>query len=79
MIGTCTLSAGIDSDQAQTEVDAQSETVGARIQTLPLQVVHTFTSSGQVVLACDDEISSGHWLWAKITALRVTSLSNVPG
>jgi len=79
MIGTCTLSAGIDSDQAQTEVDAQSETVGARIQTLPLQVVHTFTSSGQVILACDDEISSGHWLWAKITALRVTSLSNVPG
>ena len=39
-------------------------------QTLPLQVVHTFTSTGQVALACEDQLEAGHWLWAKITALR---------
>ena len=39
-------------------------------QTLSLQVVHTFTSTGQVALACEDQLEAGHWLWAKITALR---------
>jgi hypothetical protein len=77
-IATCSLSAGIDSDKAQTEVYAKDD-LGARIQTLPLQVVHTFTSSGQVDLACQDDIAAGHWLWAKITALRVGAVSNVPG
>jgi len=77
-IATCSLSAGIDSDQAQTEVYAK-DGVGARIQTLPLQVVHTFTGTGQVDLACQDQISAADWLWAKITALRVGAISNVPG
>jgi hypothetical protein len=82
IIATCSLMAGIDSDQAQAEVYGDGSAPpgqGARIETLPMQVVHTFTSTGQVDLACDDQISAGSWLWAKITAIRVGAISNVQG
>jgi hypothetical protein len=69
---TCTLAAGGDSDQAMVEMPA--------LATLPLQIVHTFPSNGgQAVLTCSGGDSYSFAKRAKITAIRVATLSNVAG
>jgi hypothetical protein len=67
---TCTLSAETDTDQAQTlmpkELDAAQP---SRVAMLPLQLIHTFGATGQVVLTCAP--SSAQFYDGKITAIRV--------
>jgi hypothetical protein len=74
----CTLTAGADFDQSEVESFIANHQ-GARVATLPLQVVHTFSSTGHADLFCGGLPRPGHWRFAKITALRIGKLSNVPG
>jgi hypothetical protein len=68
------LTAGGDVDTTPFDVDG----VAADDQALVvLQVVHSLTAAGQVVLACIDQgIGDLHVAYTKITAIRVAQLTN---
>jgi hypothetical protein len=73
----CTLIAGGDNDTAETEVSGTQYVAAA--STFNLQVVHTFASPGDVVLSCKTKTQSvGTWRNTKITAVRLSGLSNTP-
>ena len=75
----CTLSAGVDFDQARAGLDVNSSVLDTA--TVSMNVVHTFASPGTAVLECDEiESNADLRVWdAKITAIQVDSLSNAPG
>jgi len=76
---SCTLTAGSDMDTAKEEI-LVVPVGGARQATFPLQVVHSFASSGgSVALSCQEGPWTGAWQSATVTAIRVGSLSNVTG
>ncbi len=71
----CTLTAGGDFDTMPFDVDG--ETVDDD-EAVAMQVVHKFTSPGAVTLRCTDNgIGDVNANFTKITAVQVTSLSNV--
>jgi hypothetical protein len=76
---TCTLtSAGSDSDRSDIEATdgnygpgpAFTPAVSARLAMLPLQLLHTFDATGQVVMTC----LTDHFFfrYAKITAIKLS-------
>ena len=70
----CTLTAGDDADNQQ--FDATGSPLGDQAP-VPLQLVHTFTTPGSVVLACSDSgVGSVQALDTKITAVQVANLTN---
>jgi hypothetical protein len=78
---TCTLTAGADSDTATAALTQDTSTsVDARVQTLPLQLVHAFSGTGNVTLACTDSESDAVGYYdVKITAIKLGRVSSVEG
>jgi hypothetical protein len=75
----CELRAGGDFDQS--DIDLAGALGGAPLsERITLEVVHEFPEAGAAVLSCrsDGAQGPGRWLFLKITALRVSSLSNAP-
>jgi hypothetical protein len=72
--GECTLSAGADSDT--TKFDALGNSTDDT-ESVALQLVHTFSAPGSVVLACTDNgIGDMQAFDTKITAVQVAELTN---
>ena len=75
----CTLSAGVDFDQARVGLDQGTSLLDTA--SVAMTVVHTFTADGSAVLECDELAFNAdlNVYDAKITAIGVDSLSNVFG
>jgi hypothetical protein len=72
----CTLSAGSDADNEEFDV-ASSSTDDQ--EAVALQLVHTFTAPGSVVLSCSDGgLGLSNAKYTKITAIEVASITNQP-
>jgi hypothetical protein len=72
----CTLTAGGDNDTTQTMVDG---TISK--SAVALEVVHNYAAAGSATMLCNDTntINQGQLLylnWAKVTAIKVGSLTN---
>jgi hypothetical protein len=76
----CTLSAGGDSDLVVGHLSSSASAGYAdSITTYPLQVLHQFNGTGSATVACYGTAYSGSGAfanWTKITAVRVSSLTN---
>jgi len=77
-MGRCNIAAGGDGDWATIGLAGAAPLDTAAVA---LNVVHTFTTAGPAVLTCDETNFNGGIVVtdAKITAIEVTSLSNVAG
>lgn len=72
---TCTLAAGADTDTKRVFLAGGNSGIDSAVT---LQVVHTFAGAGSATLQCvsPDESSA---MRTKITAIRVSSVTNTPG
>jgi len=75
LTGHCKIDTGFAFDESSTSLDS------AESAALSLNVVYTFTTAASVVLTCDEtSVNADIKVYdAKITAIEVTSLSNVGG
>ncbi|MDH4160759.1 MAG: hypothetical protein OEV62_10920 [Actinomycetota bacterium] len=73
----CRLNTGSDFDQSRALMEANG--TGASADGVALQVVHTYTSPGTAYLTCYTFGASTNAFDTKITAIKVSSLSNVGG
>jgi hypothetical protein len=75
----CTLTAGVDFDQAREGLEAGSSLLDTA--SVSMTVVHTFDADGSAILECDElEFNADLRVWdAKITAIAVGGLSNLAG
>lgn len=75
----CRLSALPDFDNAETLVEENGVFFREAMAGLTLQLVHSFSSPGQVTLSCyeDDSILDLYFTNLKITAIEASSISNV--
>ncbi len=78
-LAECTLSAGADFDQARAGLDINTSVLDTA--TVAMTVLHEFDAPGSAVLECDElELNANLRVWdAKITAIEVTTISNVAG
>jgi hypothetical protein len=77
VVAVCELRAGADFDQTAIVLDpSEAEPI---VETrLALQAVHEFAEPGAAVVSCGAINGEGEWNFLKITASRVSSLSNGP-
>jgi hypothetical protein len=75
-LAQCTLSAETDTDHASVELTDNAGTpVSARVAMMPLQLLHTFGTTGSATLLCIN--SDVQYFDAKITAIKLAQVSNV--
>jgi Collagen triple helix repeat (20 copies) len=73
-LAQCTLSADADTDHASVELTDNAGTpVAARVAMMPLQVLHTFGTTGSATLLCIN--SDVQYFDAKITAIKLAQVS----
>jgi hypothetical protein len=53
-----------------------TDSLGQTESTIPLQMVHTFSGPGSVILECGDNPAGTTFSLARITAIRLTSVTN---
>lgn len=71
------MTAGGDNDSSYAVLSGNSAAY-VSVQTLALNVAHTFSGAGTATLSCDGDGVNTDAEWIKISAIRVGCLTNAP-